>query len=160
MTKNIIVAISDNYAIGKDGKMPWHIKEDLKSFKKITSGHPVIMGRKTYESIGKPLPNRTNIVLTHKYIDGVIPVESLDQAYQIAEEYDTKCFVIGGAKIYESAMKDADEMYITHIHTVVEDADTFFPTIDMNIWKLYMASDVKTDPESGLKYNFEIYIRK
>ena len=74
--KNIIVAYDDNNAIGKDNKMPWHISEDLRYFKNVTSGHPVIMGRNTYESIGKPLPNRTNIVLSHKYIDGVITVDT------------------------------------------------------------------------------------
>lgn len=158
--KNIIVAYDDNNAIGKDNKMLWHISEDLRYFKNVTSGHPVIMGRNTYESIGKPLPNRTNIVLSHKYIDGVITVDTLDAAFDEAEKVDNECFIIGGAQLYNECIKVADQLYVTRVHTAIKDADTFFPKIDENIWVSIMSSDVKIDKESGLGYNFEIYIRK
>ena len=99
--KNIIVAVSDNWAIGKDGGIPWHISEDLKYFRDVTFGHPVIMGSKTYKSIGHPLSGRVNIVVSHKYDwDGVIVENSLDTAYKKAEQFDHQCFVIGGGSIY------------------------------------------------------------
>ena len=162
MEKNIIVAISDNYAIGKDNKIPWHIKEDLKYFKEITSGYPVIMGSNTYKSIGKPLPNRTNIVVTHKYYDGVICVPTITQAYAAAERHsdENECFIIGGAQLYKAYINDAVRLFVTHIHTVIEDADTFFPQIDELEWIMVSSSDMKIDEESGLEYNFEVYIRK
>lgn len=158
MEKCIIVAVANNLVIGKDNKMPWHISEDFKYFKNMTSGHPVIMGRKTYESIGKPLPNRTNIVLTHKYIDGVIVVDSIESAYKKAEEIDDRCFIIGGASLYKECINTVDKLYITHIYTDV-DGDTFFPEIDSNIWKKYSESDTKIDPETGYGYSFAIYER-
>lgn len=159
MKKIIIVAVSDNWVIGKDNKMPWHIKEDLKYFKENTSGHPIIMGANTYKSIGKPLPNRTNIVVSHKYFDGVINVSSLEDAYKEAEKVDTQCFIIGGAQLYNLCINDADSLYITRVHGDF-DGDTFFPEIDLNVWKLVSASDTKIDKESGIGYNFEIYKRK
>jgi dihydrofolate reductase len=158
--KNIIAAVANNMAIGKNNKMPWHISGDSKYFKEITSGHPVIMGRKTYESIGKPLPNRTNIVLSHKYLDGVIIVNSLEEAYQKAEEIDDVCFVIGGGKLYKDAIEDADRLYITCVYTDVEDADTYFPDIDMRIWEEESVSDIKEDPKTRLKYYFVIYKKR
>ena len=158
--KNIIVAVSDNWAIGKDGGIPWHISEDLKYFRDVTFGHPVIMGSKTYKSIGHPLSGRVNIVISHKYDwDGVIVENSLDAAYKKAEQFDNQCFVIGGGSIYREAMKSADRIYLTHIRGEF-DADTFFPKIDTNEWKMISSSDVKVDKESGIPYNFEIYIRK
>jgi dihydrofolate reductase len=160
MKKYIIAAVADNYAIGKNNQIPWHIKEDLEYFKTMTSGHPVIMGRNTYESIGKPLPGRTNIVLTHKYLEDVICVESLEDAFKEAEKVDNECFIIGGASLYKECINDADTLYITHIHTVIEDADTFFPMIDGLKWIMIYSSDIHTDDKSGLKYNFEEYTRK
>ena len=159
MKKYIIAAVSDNLAIGKNNKMPWHIKGDLLYFKKMTTGHPVIMGSNTYQSIGKPLPNRTNIVISHKYFDGVITVSSLEEAYKEAEKIDTMCFIIGGAQLYNQCINDVDSLYITHIHTVIDDADTFFPEF-RNDWKLISSSYVKYDSDSGLGYNFEQYIKQ
>ena len=129
MKKIIIVAVSDNWAIGKDNKMPWHIPADLYWFKEVTTGHPVIMGSNTYKSIGKPLPNRTNIVVSHKYISGVVMAHNLKEAYSIAEKIDDQCFIIGGAQLYKSAINDADYLYVTHVHTIVEDADTLLPLL-------------------------------
>ena len=158
--KNIIVAYDDNNAIGKDNKMPWHIHRDLEYFRNVTSGHPVIMGRNTYESIGKPLPNRTNIVLSHKYYDGVITVDTLTAAFDEAEKVDNECFIIGGAQLYNECIKVADELYVTHIYTSIENPDTYFPKVDPEQWYILSASDIKKDSDSGLCYQFVIYKRK
>lgn len=163
MKKCIIVAIADNNAIGKDNALLWHISEDLKFFRSTTVGCPVIMGRKTYESIGRPLPKRLNIIVSRKGYDapeGVVVVDSIEKGYEIAQEQGAeKCFVIGGGQIYAQAMQIADEMVITHVHTVIEDADTFFPQIDPEIWKVAERSELKTDPESGYTFEFVKYIR-
>ena len=160
MIKNIIVAVSDNWVIGKDNKMPWYVPDDLKWFKKQTTGHPVIMGANTYKSIGKPLPNRTNIVVTHKYIGGVICVRSIKEAYSVAEKLDNQCFIIGGASLYKECINDADCLYVTHIHTVIDDGDTFFPEIDESVWEMESLTPYKIDETSNLGYNFAIYKRR
>lgn len=159
MEKIIIAAVSDNWAIGKDNKMPWHIKGDLLYFKQITTGHPVIMGSNTYKSIGKPLSYRTNIVVSHKYVSGAITVPSLKDAYSVAEKVDNQCFIIGGAQLYKASINDADFLYLTRVHTVIDDADTFFPTFEDTEWERVFLSPLKVDEESGLTYNFEIYKR-
>ena len=128
-----------------------------------TVGCPVIMGRKTYESIGRPLPKRLNIIVSRKGYEapeGVLVVDSIEKGYEVAKEQGAeKCFVIGGGQIYAQAMQIADEMVITHVHTVIEDADTFFPQIDPEIWKVAERSELKTDPESGYTFEFVKYIR-
>ena len=163
MKKCIIVAIADNNAIGKDNALLWHISEDLKFFRSTTVGCPVIMGRKTYESIGRPLPKRLNIIVSRKGYDapeGVLVVDSIEKGYEVAKGQGAeKCFVIGGGQIYAQAMQIADEMVITHVHTVIEDADTFFPQIDPETWKVAERSELKTDPESGYTFEFVKYIR-
>ena len=163
MKKCIIVAIADNNAIGKDNALLWHISEDLKFFRSTTVGCPVIMGRKTYESIGRPLPKRLNIIVSRKGYDApesVLVVDSIEKGYEVAKEQGAeKCFVIGGGQIYSQAMQIADEMVITHVHTIIEDADTFFPQIDPEIWKVAERSELKTDPESGYTFEFVKYIR-
>ena len=133
MQKNIIVAIADNNAIGKDNELLWHISEDLKFFKRQTLGWPVIMGRKTFESIGRALPGRVNIVISRGFSTGeeVAVAGSLEEAFKIAESTNLeKCFVMGGGQIYTQALQKADRLVVTHVHTVIEDADTFFPQID------------------------------
>lgn len=157
MMKCIIAAVADNMAIGKGNDIPWHISEDLRYFKSVTGRHPVIMGRKTFESIGKPLPGRVNIVLTHKYLDGVLTAHSLEEAYRIAGKHDDKCFVIGGAKVYSDAISDAGVMYITRVHVTVDDADAYFPEISDSEWVM-ISSDSRND--NGLEYDFEIYHRR
>ena len=188
MEKCIIVAIADNNAIGKDNALLWHISEDLKFFKRTTMGCPVIMGRKTFESIGRPLPKRLNIVVSRGGFnapEGVEVVASLEEAYALAESRllvampgspsampgsptvmssdagtsAPKAFVIGGGQIYAQAMQIADEMVITHVHTVIEDADTYFPVIDPSVWQVAERSELKTDPESGYTFEFVKYIR-
>lgn len=139
--KIIIAAISENNAIGKEGDIPWEIPEDMKHFKEKTMGNPVIMGRKTYQSIPenyRPLTGRTNIVLTRS---GFKPEEknvevanSLEQAYELAENIGEKAFIIGGASVYREALKHADKMILTEVHREV-DGDTFFPEWNQEEWK-------------------------
>lgn len=164
MKKCIIVAIADNNAIGKDNALLWHISEDLKFFRSTTVGCPVIMGRKTYESIGRPLPKRLNIIVSRKGYEapeGVLVVDSIEKGYEVAKEQGAeKCFVIGGGQIYAQAMQIADEMVITHVHTVIEDADTYFPVIDPSIWQVAERSETHTDPETGYNFEFVTYTRK
>tara|TARA_Y100000310_G_C20139639_1_gene559662 strand:- start:76 stop:552 length:477 start_codon:yes stop_codon:yes gene_type:complete len=131
----LIAALSDNNVIGKDGKIPWHISEDLKRFKKLTLYNPIIMGRKTYESIGKPLEDRINVVLTSNYDyhpKGVLTRPSLDHALYDLRNYD-QIFVIGGQKVYETALPLADKLELTRVHQEVK-GDTYFPEINYNKW--------------------------
>lgn len=166
MEKVIIVAIADNNAIGRDNALLWHISDDLKFFKRTTSGCPVIMGRKTFESIGRPLPKRTNIVVSRGFSapEGVGVVQSLEEAYKAASAVLTdegdRCFVIGGGQIYAQAVQDADRLVVTHVHTVIENADTFFPQIDPSVWEVEQRSEMFHDEESGYDFEFVEYIRK
>ncbi len=166
MEKVIIVAIADNNAIGRDNALLWHISDDLKFFKRTTSGCPVIMGRKTFESIGRPLPKRTNIVVSRGFDapEGVDVVSSLEEAYKAASAVMTdeveRCFVIGGGQIYAQAMQDADRLIVTHVHTVIGNADTFFPQIDPSVWEVDQRSEMFHDEESGYDFEFVEYIRK
>lgn len=165
MEKCIIVAVSDNWAIGRGGDMPWHLSADLKYFKATTMGCPVIMGRRTFESIGRPLPGRLNIIVSRgmKAPAGCLVSPTLDIAYAIAtadEKQSGKCFVIGGGQVYAQAMEQADRLYITHIHTVVDDADTFFPAIDPQVWQVESSQEPARDEASGLEYQFVVYTRR
>ena len=170
MEKSIIVAIADNNAIGKDNALLWHISEDLKFFKRTTMGCPVIMGRKTFESIGRPLPKRLNIVISRGFEapEGVVVVSSLEEAYKAAEESlsytpdsigNPRCFIIGGGQIYAQAIADADIITVTHVHTVIEDADTFFPAIDPAVWQAADRSEIFHDDESGFDFEFVTYTK-
>ena len=142
-----------NREIGVDNQLPWHLPKDLKHFKEITSGHPIIMGRKTYESIGKPLPNRTNIVISRKkdwFEEGILIVGSIKEAIKFGQKIDEDIFIIGGGNIFEQTMDIADKLEVTEIKTNIE-ADTFFPKIDPKIW-------TKTDEvchEKDEKNNFD-----
>lgn len=166
-TINIIVAVADDWAIGRDGDMPWHISADMKFFKATTMGHSLVMGRRTWESIGsKPLPGRQNIVVSARLAaewesaggSQAIAVDSLERAFEVAE--DSEIFVMGGGMIYRQAIDVADRLYVTHVHTVVPDADTFFPAIDPEVWELAERSNTTEDPRSGLKYEFRTYVRR
>jgi dihydrofolate reductase len=185
MEKCIIVAIADNNAIGRDNALLWHISEDLKFFRRTTSGHPVIMGRKTYDSIGRPLPKRTNIVVSRglESPEGTLLAGSLEEAFAKADASiqetanadsvqalaadcttsanpcRSRCFVIGGGQIYAQALELADRLIVTHVHTVIEDADTFFPEIDPQQWKVDQRSELYTDEETGYTFEFVEYIR-
>ncbi|SIT04376.1 dihydrofolate reductase [Chryseobacterium gambrini] len=133
----IVVAMGEKNEIGFENQLLWHLPKDLKHFKEITSGHPVIMGRKTYESIGKPLPNRTNIVVSRKtdwFEEGILIVGSIKEAVKFAKKIDEDVFIIGGGKIYEQTMDVVDKLEVTLVKADLE-ADTFFPKIDPRIWK-------------------------
>ena len=163
MQKNIIVAIADNNAIGKDNELLWHISEDLRFFRRTTLGWPVIMGRKTFESIGRALPGRVNVVISRGFTTGedVEVVGSLEEAFATAESTNLeKCFVMGGGQIYAQALELADRLVVTHVHTVIEDADTFFPPIDPQVWAVSDRSELFTDEETGYTFEFVEYIKK
>lgn len=156
LEKIIIVAISENGAIGKDGDIPWYYPEDLKHFKEKTMDHPVIMGSSTYRSLPedfKPLPGRKNIVLTRSGVEvdeSVSVANSLDEAWDIAEEHDDeKAFIIGGATIYEQTLDEADRLVITRIHQKY-DGDTFFPDWNQDNWNEVKRKD--RDELSFLEY--------
>lgn len=128
----IIVAMGKNREIGADNQLLWHLPKDLKHFKELTSGHPIIMGRKTYESIGKPLPNRTNIVISRKndwFEEGILIVGSIKEALKFAKKIDENVFIIGGGTIYEQTIDLADQLEVTLVDAELK-ADTFFPKID------------------------------
>lgn len=181
MQKNIIAAFADNMAIGRDNELLWHISADMKYFRRVTMGCPIIMGYKTWLSIGRPLPGRRNIVITKSHFDApesVVQVPDVASAFVAAEEVQVnaaaaqeiqtvaaqcsagQCFIIGGAKTYERTLAQADKLYITHVHTSVPDADAFFPIIDPAVWTLQSETPPETDPENGLQYSFAVYVRK
>lgn len=157
----IIVAAAENNAIGKDNKLIWHLSNDLKRFKALTNGHHIIMGRKTFESFPKPLPNRTHVVITrqtdYKAPDGIIIVNSLEKAIEVSKN-DSQPFVIGGGEIYKQAMAIADKIEITRVHETF-DADAFFPEIDSKIWKETANEFHQKDENHDYEFSFLTYIR-
>jgi dihydrofolate reductase len=165
MTVSIIVAVADGNAIGRHGDLLFPISADLKRFKAITMGHPIIMGRKTFESFPKgPLPGRHNIVVTRNVSyapEGVTVVNSLEEAIATAaDDGAAETFIIGGAQIYNMAISVADKLYLTVIDASAPDADTFFPPINHDEWVTLDKSDEMTDQRSGLKYRFVCLTRK
>ncbi len=185
MEKNIIAAVSDNLAIGRDNQLLWHISADMKYFRRTTTGYPVIMGYKTWLSIGRPLPGRKNIVITkHPFEapESVVQVPDVEAAFAEAEKAVSlrnpvagsaggfsdegapkspdACFIIGGAKTYERTLDRADRLYITHVKTEITDADAFFPEINSDEWEKVSETEPETDSESGLTYSFAVYARR
>ncbi len=162
MTLAIIAAMSQNRAIGKNGKLPWQLSPDLKHFKALTLGHPIIMGRKTFESIGKPLPGRKNIVLSRNPAyapPGTCVASDLDAA--LATDPESRChFVIGGADLFAEALPRADWLYLTLISKDIP-GDVFFPPLDFDRdWDITEKSPLATDAASGLCYQFVTAKRK
>ena len=166
---SIIVAIDKNNAIGRKNALLWHIAEDLKYFKTKTSGHPVIMGDKTFESIGKALPKRRNIIVTllkeYKAPDGVEVYDDLGKLLtEIQQEKGTaeeqEYFVIGGASVYKFAFDYADKLYITQIDAIASEPDAFFPKIEPQVWDLTSVSEPHYDEENKLYFRFLQYLRK
>lgn len=162
----IIVAAAKNGTIGRNNQLPWHLPQDLKYFKSVTLGKPVIMGRKTYESIGRPLPGRTNIVITRQQNwqpgSGVVVVSSLEQAIVAAREatadvVDAEAMIIGGAEIYRLALAQTDRVYLTQIEAEVE-GDACFPPLPATLWEL--TSAVAGDPAAELPHTFCVYERR
>lgn len=157
----IIAAIADNNALGKDNQLIWHLPADLKRFKKVTLNHHIIMGRKTFESLGKPLPNRTTIIITRNRaykIENCIVVNSLEAALEAAQT-DENPYILGGAEIYKQAIKIADKLDLTFVHHSFE-ADAFFPVIDTDIWKEESRQNFNMDEKNNYNYSFVTYIRK
>ena len=158
---SIIVAIARNGVIGDKNALLWHIKEDMRFFRTTTSGHAVVMGRKTFESLGsKPLPKRTNIVITRaeRTFDGALTAHSLEEAIAMAEG-DTEIFVIGGAQIYAEALNKVDRMYITRVDKDYE-GDTSFPEIDFSKWELVASERYERGEEYEYPFEFLTYDRK
>lgn len=156
----IIAAIANNNAIGKNNQLIWHLPADLKRFKKVTFGHHIIMGRKTYESLGKPLPNRTTIIITRNKNykqNNCIVVNSLNEAIKAAQA-DENPYILGGAEIYKQALKIADRLDLTIIHHSFE-ADAFFPKINYKIWKEVSREDYKADEKNKYNYSFVTYLK-
>lgn len=164
MEKCLIVAVADDLAIGVRGGLPWHISEDLKYFKSVTHGFPVIMGRTTYFSLPfHPLKGRKNIVLNlgGDPIPEATCVYSFDEAFAEAEaEGKEKCFVMGGASVYKAAINMMDRLYITHVHTTIPEADAHFPEIDPGIWDVESRSETLTDEETGYSFEFVVYVKR
>lgn len=156
----IIAAIAKNNALGKNNDLIWHLPADLKRFKQITTGHYILMGRNTFESIGKPLPNRTTIIITrnrHYFKDGCLIANSLENAIELAKDQEN-IFIIGGAQIYKEAMAKniANQLDITLVHKEFE-ADVYFPEIDKNVWKEIKREDFKADEKNKYAYSFISY---
>jgi len=157
---SLIVAASTNHAIGKNNQLLWHLPNDLKFFKNTTWASVVIMGRKTFESVNKPLPGRINIVITRQKdwnADQVIKVNDLETALDEARKTNCKeIFIIGGGEIYRSSMQLADRIYLTRVHTMI-DGDTFFPELDHASWRLTSSSSFKSDEKNAFDHDIEIW---
>ena len=161
MKISLIVAMASNRVIGLNNKMPWHLSADLKKFKKITMGSPILMGRKTYESIGKPLPGRTNIILSKNLDyrqDGCLVFNDIKTALKNACEKADEVFIIGGSDLYEAILPFADTIYLTIINKEFQ-GDAFFPDIDLTDWSEVGREDIKDDPDTNFSYSFLKYER-
>jgi len=158
----IIAAVSENNALGKDNQLLWHLPEDFKRFKTLTSGHYIIMGRKTFESFPKPLPNRTHIIITRQLDytapEGCIVVPSLEKAIELCPKNE-EAFVIGGGEIYQQSLELVNKIDITRVHTSLE-ADTFFPAIDTTKWKLVFEEFHPKDEKHDYDFTFLTYVKR
>jgi dihydrofolate reductase len=154
MITTIVVAIGENNAIGKNNQLLWYLPADLKHFKNITTGHTVIMGRKTYDSVGKPLPNRRNIIITRQdiTIEGCEVVKSIEDALALCST-EEEVFIVGGAEIYRQSMHLTNRLYLTIVHQSF-DADSFFPEINYDEWKETEREDHEPDEKNKLPYSF------
>ncbi len=160
---SLIVAASTNNAIGKQNSMLWHLPEDLKFFKNTTWGMPVIMGRKTFEAVGKPLPGRTNIIVTTNKewsAENTITTSSIEEAINVAKECNAnEIFITGGGEIYKQTLPTADKVYLTRVHTEI-DGDAFFPVLDMELWEIIFEKHVKADEKNKFDMTFQTWVRK
>ncbi len=162
MKISLVVAASENNAIGKDNQLLWHLPNDLKFFKNTTWGMPVIMGRKTFESVSKVLPGRFNVVITTQTdwnFEGVIVASSLQDALDKAASTNCKeAFIIGGGEIYKQSMEMANTIFLTRVHTTI-DGDTFFPEIDETKWELVSNEDFEMDEKHAFNYSFQKWVK-
>ena len=161
MIVSMVVAMGENRVIGRDGGLPWHIPGDLKIFKKITMGKPIIMGRKTFESMPKALPNRTNIVLTKNknyHAEGALVAKTIEEALTLAKE-DSQPFIIGGAQIYSLFMDHCNRIELTRVHHDFE-ADVFFPKIDTSKWKISKEEFISKTEDQPYNFTYITYDKK
>lgn len=161
MTKNLslIVALANDNVIGVNNTLPWHLPEDLKRFRTLTTGHHIIMGRKTYESLGRLLPGRTTVIVTRNKdykLEGALIAHSLAEAVTLCQN-DDEAFLIGGAELYQDGLKFADKLYITEVDLSVE-GDAYFPEFDLNLW-LETSREALTSAQ-GLPFSYVTYTRK
>lgn len=162
MNLSLIVAMSDNRVIGRDGDLPWRMSSDLRRFRSLTMGHYVILGRKTYDSIGRPLPGRTFVVLTRDesfQSDFAQVAHDIDEAVGIVQE-DDQPFVIGGAEIYRLFLPRVDSIYLTSVHTTIADGDAFFPDLDLKQWNVADSKSLDASDRDEFASTFEILTRR
>ena len=163
MKLSIFVALSENNVIGRDGGLPWRLPDELKYLKRTTMGHTLLMGRKTYDSIGRPLPGRTSIVVSRNpdYAPhpDVIVVKSFERGVELAAERGaSELFAFGGESIYAAALPQADRLYLTRVHAQI-DGDAFFPEFDLTQWKLVEETPHAVDERHAYAYTHEVYER-
>lgn len=161
MKIGLVAALSRNQVIGRNNALPWSLPADLQRFKKITMGKPIIMGRKTYDSIGRPLPGRKNIVISRNpdfHAEGVTVVDSLDAALEAADQAP-EVMVIGGANIYYQFLPRADRLYFTLVHTSIDDGDSFFPAYNRRDWRLVIEENHPADTDNVFPYSFMTWQR-
>jgi len=160
----MIAAAGQNNAIAKDGDLPWHLPDDFKRFKKLTSGHAIIMGRKTFDGFDKPLPDRKHIIVTRDKgyatdFEGCVVVHSLEDALELVKD-DTLAFIIGGGEIYKQGEKFSNKIELTRIHHTFQGADTFFPEIEETKWKLIGEEFHGMDDRHDYSFSYLTYVRK
>ncbi len=158
---SIIVALSENNVIGRENNLPWKLSADLKRLKSITMGHHLIMGRRTWESLGRPLPGRTNVVITsdkNYKAEGGVVVHSLNEALQTSSN-DNEAFIFGGGKIFKEALPKVNKIYMTIVHAKI-DGDTFFPELDKKEWQEIEREDFEADEKNQYDYSFITLKRK
>ncbi|MBP2241253.1 dihydrofolate reductase [Cytobacillus eiseniae] len=158
---SLMWAMDNNRVIGVNNQLPWHLPEDLKFFKRTTMGHPIAMGRKTWDSIGRPLPGRENIVITRNQdfaCEGCTIMKSIDALLEYSKQTDEEIFVIGGAEIFSLILPKADKLYLTRIHHEFE-GDTFFPELILAEWTLISKEKGIRNEKNPYDYDFEIYTR-
>jgi dihydrofolate reductase len=157
---SIIVAVSTNNVIGRQGELPWRLSDDLKHFKAVTMGKPIIMGRKTWESIGRPLPGRQNIVITRQLgfqAEGCDVVTSIEEGIVVAGDVE-EVMVIGGSQVYDLALPVTERLYLTRVHAEIE-GDAFFPEIDLTEWRLISDEPHDADERNEYPHSFRTYRR-
>ena len=167
MNLSILVAVAENGVIGREGQLPWHLSSDLRRFKRLTMGHAILMGRKTWESIGRPLPGRTSIVISRQTDyqpghDGVLVATNLDEALAQARRLDAEAdeaFIIGGAGIYEMCLPRADRLLVTRVHAQIE-GDVHFPQFDWNAWQLIEETHQAADDNNDYPHTYQFWQRK
>jgi len=163
MIISLIAAVAKDLAIGKDNDLLWRLRDDLKLFKSTTLGHPIVMGRKSFESIGKPLPGRRNIIITRKrdyQVEGAEVCRSINEMYSMFEGTDQEIFILGGGEIYRQTLDDAHQLYISHVDAEYPEADTFFPKIKWEEWKEVSCQEFEADDRNDHSFRFCKYQRK